>query len=304
MECGKRAMHLDDGLSLWQDPHCIKLRTNNNRRIACGGLPFDIYIHPNQGESNDEFAISVFPVKSSTEDTLPENYKLSYTVTTTLCSTDKVSGNQDDQKSIAKFDHKWTRDIEDVIYDDNPGSNRATIDCFDWKHHMQRLPFSTKDLDRFHCAEDGQFFDLHITIKTAFTKSPTKRSHLFGVLGAIVLQSEDALDSQKNEIERLTNHRDEYTQSLQSQLQIANKLNGDLTGNLEQFAKFHEDYTSSMDGLQQELSVLATRGRDESMKKEKEISNLQRELADKQEEIQRMTQQMAKLKERIHTEGL
>ena len=77
-------MHLDDGLSLWTDPHCIKLRTHNNRRISCGGLPWDIYIHPNQGESNDEFAVSVFPVKSSTEDALPENYKLSYTVTTTL----------------------------------------------------------------------------------------------------------------------------------------------------------------------------------------------------------------------------
>jgi len=296
IECGKRAMHLDDGLSLWTDPHCIKLRTNTNRRICCGGLPWDIYIHPNQGESNDEFAVSVFPVKSSSDDVLPENYKLSYTVSTSLSVKDAGDRHRDDDQKASQFDHRWTREIEDVVYDDSPGSDRQAID---WKHQMQRLPFSTADL--LQHSEDGQFFDLNVCIQTTFIKSRRKRSLLFGVMGAIVVQSEDTLEDQQREIERLRTHRDEHTQSLQQQLQTANKLNAKLTDNMAEFAEFHKEYTCKMEAMQQELKGLGSRGRDDSMRKEREINRLQQQLADKQEEIQRVNQQMAKLKEQINT---
>jgi len=299
IECGKRAMHLDPGLSLWTDPHCIKLRTSNNRRIVCGGLLWDIYVHPNQGEGNDEFAVSVFPVKSSTDDALPENYKLNYTVTTTLCSKDTARHTDDDQKSISKFDHRWSKEIEDVVYDDSPGSGRQHQ--IEWKHQMQRLPFSTMDLIRYNCSEDGQFFDLDISIKTEYIKTRPKRSVLFGVMGAIVLQSEEQLEAARRENARLEEHKDKHTVSLQTQLAAANKLNANLTANMTEFAGFHRQYTEGMEAVKQELHSLATRDQRESVRKEKEISKLQDELVEKQEDIQRLTQQMAKLKEQIST---
>ena len=187
-QCGKRSAgreFLDNPeYELYLNEHCNKLRTRNNRRIVCGGLQWDMYIHPNQGENRKEFALSAFPVKSSAKDKLPDNYKLRYTVSTSL-----NTRNDDDQKSLNQFDHTWTREISDIIYDANPkdiamgDGNKLQID---WRSTMEKLSFSTDDLYSNNCDEDG-WFELCISIQTEFIRQKTKKSQYNGVLGAILV---------------------------------------------------------------------------------------------------------------------
>eukprot|EP01083_Nonionella_stella_P173656 599661_1 len=174
------------------DPHVMKLQTHNSRRIVCGGLSWEIYIHPNQGDNSDAFALSCFPIKTGTDDKLPDNYKLKYTVITSL--NPHQSLQLDDQKSVSQFDSTWNREILHVANDANPSEitskHRQDID---WRGTMERLPFTTNDLIQSNCDEDNEYFNLYIQIRTEFIKNHVKRSHYVGVLGAILLQSERQL---------------------------------------------------------------------------------------------------------------
>ena len=201
IEAGKPRNMDNPEMDLYSNVHVNKLRTGNNRRIVCGGLQWDIYIHPNQGENNNAFALSVFPVKNSVHDKLPDNYKLRYTVTTSLNPRGSLQigtlQNDDDQKSMARFDHKWTRELNDIVYDVNPkdvvvvGSRSNGINHnrqIDWISTMERLPFNTNDLYQNNCDED-ECFNLFISIQTEFIKNSSKRSQYHGVLGAILVRS-------------------------------------------------------------------------------------------------------------------
>ena len=186
-------------MDLYSNVHVNKLRTGNNRRIVCGGLQWDIYIHPNQGENNNAFALSVFPVKNSVNDKLPDNYKLKYTVTASLNPRGSIQigilQNDDDQKSMTRFDHKWTRQLNDIVYDANPhdiaggsrsngiGHNRH----IDWISTMERLPFTTNDLYQNNCDED-ECFNLLSRSKQNSLKTLQKIS-IPWVLGAILVWS-------------------------------------------------------------------------------------------------------------------
>ena len=187
IECGKRQIHDNPDLELWSNPHVTKLQTGNNRRIVCGGLMWDIYIHPNQGENGNEFALSVFPVKSCADDKLPENYKLKYTVSTSLSPQGHID---DDQKAVSRFDHAWNREIDDIAYDadvSEMASSKRMQQQIDWRSTMERLAFSTSDLLQYNCDEDNDYFNLYVSISTQFIKKQTKRSLYVGVLGAILV---------------------------------------------------------------------------------------------------------------------
>lgn len=180
------AVNENPELQLWSNVHIIRLRTNN-RRINCGGLQWDIYIHPNQGENSQEYSLSVFPVKNNANDKLPPNYKLQYKVKTSLNAIKTGDDrNNDDEKCMNKFDNEWVREINEIIYDANPGDIAGSSNSqIEWKSVMERLSFNKRDL--YQCGLDDDYFNLYISIQTKFIRNPTKRSTYHGVLGAILV---------------------------------------------------------------------------------------------------------------------
>jgi len=306
IECGKRGSHDNTDLELlWSNPHFTQLKTQNNRRIVCGGLQWDIYIHPNQGENHKEFALSVFPVKNSVDDVLPENYKLKYQV---IASLNLRSERGDDQKADghARFDTQWVREIDDIIYDANPtamaDSNQQHEKAFkvpeiQWKATMQRLAFSTDDLYNNHLDEDNDYFTLQVSIRTQFIKKPSKRYQYFGVVGAILLQSEAKLEEQEVEIEKLRNEQDERLQELRQQLQIANKLHAEMQQSQNRLNDICQQHASELGQLSRELQKNAAFHREEAHQQAAEIKALKDELQRKDEEMQQIVLQNTKLKQ-------
>jgi len=306
VECGKRGAHGNGDMGLFSDPHLTKLSTGNNRRIVCGGLQWDIYIHPNQGESSCEFALSVFPVKTSTEDEIPDNYRLRYTVTAALSSrvvSDRRSSIDRDDFKASQLDSEWSRTIEEVVYDAQPADAGVPQDAssapqIDWRATMERLSFSTQDLLHSH-VDDEDYFDLEVSIRTEFVRKNAKRSQYTGVLGAILLQSEAKLAQQADEIEALDQKKDAFVQSLQAQLKEANELNRGMTQMMERLSLCQQDMQREMGEMKVETQKLGTREKHNAVEKEKAINRLQEQAVADKDEIQRLMLQVAKLKQQL-----
>eukprot|EP01084_Bolivina_argentea_P004223 8040_1 len=180
--CGKSICEQNPDLSSWRNTNYTKLKPNNDRKITCGGLLWHIYIHPNQGENSDEFALSVFPVYNPNinHDKLPDNYQLNYTVYVSL----NINDEKYDTKS--KYNTKWSHiidnnniiDVSQIRYDEQ-------LSLFTNK---QKLPFSMNDLHNVN--EFNDYFNLYICIKTNFIKKPNQRGLYYGVLGSILIENE------------------------------------------------------------------------------------------------------------------
>eukprot|EP01083_Nonionella_stella_P110404 322990_1 len=306
VQCGKSNYDQSPDLQLWSDPHVTKLHTGNSRRVVCGGLSWDLYIHPNQGENNNEFALSCFPVKSGTEDKLPDNYKLKYKVLTSLNPRGSLQLGQmnDDQKSVSQFDATFDHELSHVAYDANPSEitskHRQDID---WRGTMKRLPFTINDLIRHHCDEDNEYFNLYIQIRTEFVKKPAKRSQYVGVLGAILLQSELQLDDKDRQMQEkdrqinaLKQQESEHTADLQKQLQVANKMNFELTNTMSLNAQNRDKELLEIRELRQAIQNITKGNKQMINKKEGTISGLQDDLLSKHDEITRLEKQVASLK--------
>jgi len=315
VECGKRGAHSTRDMELFADPHLTKLAPTNNRRIVCGGLQWDIYIHPNQGESSCEFALSVFPVKTSPNDAIPENYRLRYAVTAAVKSNSRRDGanDRDDHKSAhSNLDSEWTREIEDIVYDAQPADSHALALAgqgqqstenankpqIDWRSTMERLSFSTQDLLASNI-DDEDYFDLEIAIRTEFVRKAAKRSAYHGVVGAILLQSEATIAAQETTIDALDRKKDAFVQSLQSQLKQSNELNRAMVLSMDKLAECQSDMQREMGAITLETQKLCTREKHAAVEKEKAINRLQEQNVADKDEIQRLMLMTAKLKQQL-----
>jgi len=303
-------------MELFADPHLTKLATSNNRRIMCGGLQWDIYIHPNQGESSCEFALSVFPVKTSPNDAIPDNYRLRYTVTAAVNARravrDRDCHDRDDHKA-ALLDTEWSREIEDIVYDAQPADSHSaalngaghlprdattTAPQIDWRSTMERLTFSTQDL-RASNVDDEDYFDLEVSIRTEFIRKQNKRSQYHGVVGAILLQSEAKITAQAQQIDALDRKKDAFVQSLQSQLREANELNRGMVAQMERLSLCQTDMQREMAEMKLETQKLGSREKHSAVEKEKAINRLQEQAVADKDEIQRLMLQVTKLKQQL-----
>ena len=104
---------------------------------------------------------------------LPPNYKLQYEVRTSL------HNDNDDERLIHKFDHRWISEMSNIIHSANSGH-------IEWRLVMEPLPFNKSDLHEFDLVDDD-YFSLFISIYTKFIRKSTKRSVYHGVLGAILV---------------------------------------------------------------------------------------------------------------------
>eukprot|EP00485_Elphidium_margaritaceum_P018230 CAMPEP_0202726168 /NCGR_PEP_ID=MMETSP1385-20130828/184470_1 /ASSEMBLY_ACC=CAM_ASM_000861 /TAXON_ID=933848 /ORGANISM="Elphidium margaritaceum" /LENGTH=1792 /DNA_ID=CAMNT_0049392381 /DNA_START=175 /DNA_END=5554 /DNA_ORIENTATION=+ len=309
---------------LFCDPHYSRLQPANGRSIVCGGLKWDIYIHPNQGQHGNQFSLSVFPVKSHADDSIPPNYKLSYTVKTALNPSPNSHNSDDDQKAVSRFDHQWTREISEVVYDANPqqsllsqsqapsralavtsangnmsghsGGAAAGGANVDWKMMMERVPFSTEDLRRYNDNDDSGDFDLYVSIQTRFVKQAQgmHRTPYYGVVGAILLQTEGELASKEKHISDLENKRDELVQTLQAQLSAINASNTKLVQNNSQLSDAQQSLVNDLHGIRREIEGVSRRQQEQ---KERSAEEFEFQLEARQTEIERLKKQIEDLKE-------
>lgn len=166
----------------------------NNRKIFCGGLEWNIYIHPNQGQYRDGYALSVFPLKVHNEDTLPSGYKLKCSIKASVqVSMDQKDDNDDEKYSMRNRDNMEMTQF-DTIWEEKYSQNDLMSDVNmndissgGWQPNIHRLQFTMSDLNNSNVEDENGCFTLCISIHSSFEREEDVKSSNNGVIGAVLV---------------------------------------------------------------------------------------------------------------------